>query len=360
MLIKTILVVLGLATLWGCQSDSVELTEDPILRESLIYGDEASVYVVSPTYETTPVPSLDDAADDPAIWLHPTKPEQSLIIGTDKRSGLAVYDLRGEQRQFFPLGLPNNVDVRQSVSIAGWTGDLVAASNREGDQISFLSIDEQGLNSLGSVPASLPEPYGFCLGKLDEKVLAFVTYKTGETVAHHVQSVEGQINAPVVGSIRFQSQLEGCEMDDRAARIIIGEEAQGVWSTRLSWQDGQLIFDQAESIDSVSGESGVVADIEGVSIYHGETRYLVVSSQGNDSYAVYQADEGRFMGRFRVAANGTIDGTQETDGLTVSSAYLGSDFPSGLIVVQDGFNGANTPQNFKLISWKDVATALGL
>jgi 3-phytase len=233
MLVKAILVSLGLTALWGCQTESVELTEDPVFRESLVYGDEADVYMVSPTYETTPVRSLDDAADDPAIWLHPTKPEQSLIVGTDKRSGLVVYDLRGEQQQFLPLGLPNNVDIRQAVRIAGWNGDLVAASNRDGDRISFLTIDEHGLKSLGSAAASLPEPYGFCLGKLDEKVLAFVTYKTGETVAHHVQSVDGQVTAPVVGSTRFQTQLEGCDVDDQTRRIFIGEEAQGVWAVDL-------------------------------------------------------------------------------------------------------------------------------
>jgi 3-phytase len=121
-----------------------------------------------------------------------------------------------------------------------------------------------------------------------------------------------------------------------------------------------LIFGQAESVDFVGSDSGVVADVEGVSIYHGETKYLVVSSQGNDSYAVYDADAFRFKGRFRIEANATIDGSQETDGLTVSSAYLGEDFPDGLLVVQDGFNGTNTPQNFKLVSWRDVAETLGL
>ena len=26
-------------------------------------------------------------ADDPAVWVHPTRPERSLIIGTDKQEG---------------------------------------------------------------------------------------------------------------------------------------------------------------------------------------------------------------------------------------------------------------------------------
>ena len=36
------------------------------------------------TMETEPVASSDDTADDPCIWVHPTDPSLSLIIGTDK------------------------------------------------------------------------------------------------------------------------------------------------------------------------------------------------------------------------------------------------------------------------------------
>lgn len=36
--------------------------------------------------------------DDPAIWIHPTDPSKSLIVGTDKEvgGGLYVYDLSGK------------------------------------------------------------------------------------------------------------------------------------------------------------------------------------------------------------------------------------------------------------------------
>ena len=45
--------------------------------------------------ETTPVNDSGDAADDPAIWVHPTEPGQSLVIGNDKQGALEVYDLDG-------------------------------------------------------------------------------------------------------------------------------------------------------------------------------------------------------------------------------------------------------------------------
>ena len=46
-----------------------------------------------------------DAADDAAIWIHPTDPSQSTIIGTDKSDdghGLVVYDLSGRELFYYP------------------------------------------------------------------------------------------------------------------------------------------------------------------------------------------------------------------------------------------------------------------
>lgn len=372
---KYLIAALALMTLLGCQtpiapttadsneieSEDADLTEDPVLREQLVYGDEASVKLVKPVYETTPVQSLDDAADDPAIWIHPQDPGKSLVLGTDKKSGIGVYNLQGEQVQFLSLGLPNNIDLRQNVDIAGWQGDVAAASNRMGDVISLMTVNETGVAVLGEFPSTLVEPYGFCMGVLDDKVLAFVTYKTGETVAHHIQNIEGTVRAPVVGALKFDTQLEGCVMNDIRRRIYIGEEEAGIWTASLRWKGGKLKFSRPKQIDDFNGNTGIAPDIEGVSLYlDGDKRYLIASSQGNDSYAVYNADNYRFLGRFRISAHGGIDGSQETDGLDVTSASLGPAFPKGLLVVQDGFNGAATPQNFKLVDWRDIETALGL
>ena len=48
---------------------------------------------VTPNAETPPVVTGDDAADDPAIWVNRANPALSLIFGTDKKSGIYVYDL---------------------------------------------------------------------------------------------------------------------------------------------------------------------------------------------------------------------------------------------------------------------------
>src|SRR5262245_18569974 len=66
----------------------------------------------APRAETEPVPSSGDAADGPAVWVHPTYREKSLNLGTDKGGGLHVYSLDGRDLQMVGDGSrPNNVDV---------------------------------------------------------------------------------------------------------------------------------------------------------------------------------------------------------------------------------------------------------
>jgi hypothetical protein len=59
---------------------------------------------------------------------------------------------------------------------------------------------------------------------------------------------------------------------------------------------------------------------------------------------------------FRIVDNPAlnIDGVTNTDGIDVTNVSLGSAFPFGMFVVQDGTNpGAN--QNFKFIPWERIA-----
>ena len=96
----------------------------------------------------------------------------------------------------------------------------------------------------------------------------------------------------------------------------------------------------------------------------GAQAYLVVSSQGNDSYAVLDAaPPHRFRGAFRIGINleAGIDGVSETDGLDVTAVTLAPGFAGGMLVVQDGRKRLpDGPQNFKYIAWEDVARALAL
>jgi len=102
-----------------------------------------------------------------------------------------------------------------------------------------------------------------------------------------------------------------------------------------------------------------------LALYHqGDQHFLVISSQGNNSYVLVDAEPPyRWRGRFRIGMNVAqgIDGVSETDGLEVTSANLGAPYTAGLLVVQDGRNRLpQAPQNFKLVPWTVIDHALQL
>lgn len=308
--------------------------------------------------ETTAVGSPDDAADDPAIWIDPADSARSVILGTDKQAGLYVYGLDGAVKDFLPAGALNNVDLRQGVTIGAFAGDIAAASNRTDNTITLFTIGEGEVTKSGAFPSAIIEPYGLCLGVSKGEVFAFATYKTGDLIAYRLTGSDAGAEA---ARLKLGSQLEGCVFDDAAGILFIGEEGVGVW--KAPFANGA--FGPAVAVDAVGGASGVKADIEGMAIYRiDETRgYLVVSSQGDYSYALYdRAGDNRFLGRFRIGGGAAgVDGAEETDGLDVASAPLGPEFPAGLLVVQDGFNDPRgSKQNFKIVDWRSVRSALSL
>ena len=326
-----------------------------------------NVIEVSAAVETTPVESQGDAADDPAIWINSQEPAESLVLGTDKRSGLGVYDLDGNLIQFLPSGRLNNVDLRQGVTIGDWQGDLVAATNRSDDTVVLFKIISGSVTELGRFDAALTEPYGICMGTISDQVVVTVTHKTGEARLFAVTQVgEGQVLADLLTEITFDSQLEGCVHDDPLNQLFVGEEERGIWRVPVSLTDTGLTHATPLLIDEVEGPTGLAMDVEGLTLYPiGETDgYLIASSQGNNSFAVYErGGENNFLGRFRIADNPDtgIDGAQETDGIDATPVALGPDFPLGVLIVQDGLNDpSDDKQNFKIVDWREIKNALDL
>lgn len=91
--------------------------------------------------------------------------------------------------------------------------------------------------------------------------------------------------------------------------------------------------------------------MEGLTIWRdpkhpGHGGYLLASSQGDDTFAVFDREHGNaYVRGFRIgdaAVPGSPDGSQECDGAAVTSAPLGKRFPGGLLVVQDGHNTPRT------------------
>ena len=182
---------------------------------------------IAPAVETVPVPSRGDAADDPAIWIHPDPPERSLVVATDKRSGLLVYDLRGNQLLHLPAGNLNNVDLRTGA----WGRDdltIGVASARQPDELVVFELDHASgeLRIVRRNDPVVDEPYGICLF-LDEARPPWVVLngKDGLFVQFELHPDYGATEAR---RWRTETQPEGCVADDDAGLLYIGEEGYGV------------------------------------------------------------------------------------------------------------------------------------
>ena len=318
-------------------------------------------------YETEPMPQKynDDAADDPAIWINARKPEESRIIGTDKMGGLAVYNLTGKQLFYYADGKMNNVDLRCGFVLGEDTIDVVCASNRSNQCISIYKINTDG--SLTNIAARTVvsqmqgDVYGFCMYKspVTGKCFAFVNSKNGEVEQWELTTANSLIDARLVRSFKLGTQVEGMVADDENQTLFIGEEVNGIWKFNAEPGGGEehTLLEKSSETDN----ENIKFDIEGLAIYYlpDGNGYLMASSQGNYSYAIYERKAPHnYLGSFRIA-DGLVDGAKETDGLDICSVALNNDFKHGLMVVQDGYNYDKKyakPQNFKLVCWEDIAT----
>lgn len=319
-----------------------------------------AIPVAVPSAQTVPVRGGGDAADDPAIWVNPRQPAASRILGTDKKLGLAVYDLQGRETQFLPVGRVNNVDVRQGLRYEKAHWDLAVASQRDRRTVVLFSLDAQGrVSPVAEFPAGLDEVYGICSGRNPAGGLdVFVNDKDGRVVQLRVQREARQWKGEQVGHFKLETQPEGCVVDEAGQQLFIGEEKRGLWRVALE-ADGRM--GQARMILPV-GEM-LTADVEGMAVHRSaQGAWLVVSSQGSDSFVVLSADAPYAVkGRFRVGINAErgIDAVSETDGLDVTAANLGGPYVEGLLVVQDGHKRWPTgKQNFKLVPWVEVMRTL--
>jgi 3-phytase len=340
------------AVLTGCA------TETPVAQR---IANASPAVTVLARGETTPVGTANqDAADDPAIWRNAANPSASLIVGTDKKAGLYVYDLSGAVKDFNNAGNVNNVDLATGVSIAGQSSVLIVASDRNDLANAKLALfaldtDTSKLRALGTVAAGAGEAYGICLYRDPTGLYAFMVVKDGT-----INQVKLDLSGPsatgqIVRTMKLATQSEGCVAEEQTGRLYVAEEDVGLWRFDAS-ATGSVTPTKIAAADG----KNIVADAEGVAIADDvkAERFVIVSSQGDNAYSVYRAADDSYVGRFRIGA-GSVGATEETDGIEVQVGDFGPSYPGGLFVAQDGFNAAGA-QNFKLVAWDDIKAALGL
>lgn len=333
------------APLTAAQQSQLDSGSYLMFADTLHGMPEPEVPGVHADRETTPVQGPGDAADDPAILA--AADGNFWVVGTDKKRGLAVYSADGELRHFLPEGRENNVDALP----LGDDRFLLAASNRTHKSIDLFMADMQAdsIALTQRIPVSLEDPYGLCMGRnATGQPLVFIGDSEGRVEYWRLAGDQASKRR----DFDFDSQTEGCVYDARRHLLYVGQEDRGIWQIDPESGERRLI----ESIE----QGHLVADVEGLDIYDGEQRWLIASSQGDDSYVVYELDPWRYVAKFRIVpdyARG-IDGVSETDGLAVSTAAL-TGYPKGVLVVQDGRNRAPAaPQNFKLVDWRQIEALL--
>lgn len=315
--------------------------------------------------ETTPVSSSDDAADDVCVWVNPKNILQSTIIGTNKREGLEVYNLDGKRLFSYKIGRVNNVDIRNGFSLNGKKVSVVTASNRTHNTISILYVKPTGeLEEIAARPiiSKLNEVYGLGMykSKKTNKFYVFVVSKRGGIEQWELFENNSKIDAKIVRNITLSSQGEGIVADDYYAKVYIGEENKALWKFDA---EPDALNKKVQIIKTT--DYNMKDDFEGVTLYDSGngTGHIILSSQGNNSYAVFDRLTNQYQGSFSLKSGDKIDGTNDTDGIDVTSFAFGEKYSKGFFIAQDGANTNmkdSLNQNFKIVNWTKISKALQL
>jgi 3-phytase len=312
--------------------------------------------VVQAEVETDVFPAgTGDIADGAAIVPDRANPANSVVIGTNKITGggggLFVYDLQGNILSSVTPGAANSVDTRDLTGVSGW-GDvlLVMTTDREANLLRYYTMNRttKALTAVGTSSLGY-EPYGSCLYVHSTGVVyAFVSDRGPDDTSarnwyQYPLSWSGSAASAgaAARTVSVANVVEGMAADDVAGKFYLSQEDVGLYQYDASPSGGSTRV----AVDTV-GAGNLVADVEDVALAYGpQGTKILVSSQGDSSYHVYDATT--FVHETRFTATRPGGGAiGDTDGLDVYLGFLGPDFPNGLIVVHNGLLTPTSNYNF--------------
>lgn len=345
------------------------------------------------------------------------------VAGTEIQSIAATPAPRSDGVE----GRYNNVDIAYGLALGDATVDVAVVSDRYNDQLRFWVIDPAGSDASFPLTEITAPEQAFLFNPdrdaVDDEHTAYgvAVYQPHMDAAYAVVTQEGTTRIATVelvakgGSMSYRDarflvlpaafalpdgttwvpceepgvlpQLEGVAVDQRSGVLYATQEDVGLWRIQLPLGSSEPVlldrvadfgihdFYDEESEECVPvdedaagyGGTYLVADAEGVDIYYGPgaTGYVIVSSQGDDRYAVY-ATEGanRSLGTSVIKGVG-VDDVNGSDGLAVTNRPVG-EYRQGLLVSHDepesgeGVDEERDATNFSYVHWDDVADALHL
>jgi 3-phytase len=298
---------------------------------------------------------VDDDSDDPAIWIDPSDPARSLVIGTDKGGALFAFDLSGKRvadRTVRGLERPNNVDVEYGLRWGEGSIDIAACTERDAGRMrvfrmpSLEPIDGGGIELFAGEPDRRPMGIALYRRPTDDAVFAIVARKDGPDGGLLWQYRIEAAGADAVRATRVRAfghwrgpqpdasgdatnEVEALFVDDALGFVYYAEESHGIHKYAAD-PDAK---DAATEL-AFFGTSGFVGDREGISLLAtgAAAGYLLVSDQQARRFRVFsrEGEPGaphthREIATFDVRAN-------ESDGSECVTTALGSRFGRGLFV----------------------------
>ncbi|GAA0436738.1 hydrolase [Actinoplanes capillaceus] len=346
-------------------------------------------------------------ADDPAIWINSADRSRSLVIGTAKNGGLRVYDLKGREVQSIATpegGRFNNVDILTGFTFGKRKVDVAVVTDRGLDKLRIYKIEASGLTDITSADAPLlfsrdqaeveEQATGYGVAVYDRYAVVSrrhstrlgifrleerngkVTYRTTDTLdlPREFRLPDGTNWTPCLEPGE-DPQVEGMVVDAAAGVLYAAQEDVALWRINLAGGTFSSIPRMVErvrefgepaaydpeseecTVDYRTGFGGrITADVEGATIYPTGKRdgYLIVSSQGDSRFFVYDRRTNKPVTIFSVVDGKRTDGVQHSDGAAVTAVSLPG-YPKGLLILHDGENTPNddrTSTNFKFVDWR--------
>lgn len=321
--------------------------------------------------------SLPRDPDDPAIWVNRRDAARSLVFGTMKVAApdgaLAIFGLDGKLKQLLKgPDRPNNVDVEYGLDLDATPTDIAVLTERLGRRLRVYAISADGevvrdissgkLPILEAAPGDEGAPMGIGLYKRpkDGAIFAIVSPKSGPKRDYLWQyrledDGTGRVKASFVrrfGAFSGAGEIEAVAVDDELGYVYYADEAAGIHKYAADPDAPDAGRELA-----LFGTSGYQQDREGLGIYAlpGGKGYIVSVDQllGESVFHVYRRegepgrphDHSRTLLTFR-------GGADATDGLDVSSAALGPDYPDGMMAAMN-----SSGRNFLLFRWSEIAAA---
>jgi myo-inositol-hexaphosphate 3-phosphohydrolase len=303
-------------------------------------------------------------SDDAAIWVHPTDPSLSLVLGTDKHEtdgGVYVFGLDGRidrERTRTGMRRVNNVDVAQGVVLGGERMDIAVATERLAMAIRVFRLPDMTPIDGGGIPVFDGDmnraPMGVALytRPSDGATYAFVSGKSGPRQGYLRQyrleaDGTGEVRGVKVrefGAFSGRKEIEAIAVDQALGYVYYSDETFGARKYHADPDAGD------EEL-ALFGTMGFVGDQEGIAIYTRDdgTGYILVSDQHGRRLQVFPREgSGGDPHAHPVLAVIPVEAL-DTDGIAVTPHPLGPAFPHGLLVLM------STDRTFHLYRWEDVA-----